>query len=91
MSKGKRHTKLASLSLTYEDIAKVWWFADKDRRSFSWVAREAIARGLPLLCKDRNFPHPPEFEDDDAALKFIEKHRPGNSKEKSGNNLNDLP
>ena len=86
-----RHTKLASISLTHQDIAQVWWLADKDNRSFSWVAREAIARGLPLLCKDRNFSAPPEFKDDAEALEFIEKHRPGNSKGKSGSNLDDLP
>jgi len=91
MSKGKRHTKLASISLTFEDIAQIWWLANKDSRSFSWVAREAIARGLPLLCKDKNFSSPPEFKDDDDALEFIEKHRSGNSKEKPGSNLNDLP
>ena len=83
MSKGKCHTKLASISLTYEDIAQIWWLANKDSRSFSWVAREAIARGLPLLCKDKNFPTPPEFTDE-KAQEFIEQHRSGGDKATSG-------
>lgn len=61
MSRGPKRTKLATFSLGLEDIAQLKWLAEQDDRSISWVAREAIQLGLPLLCKQKGLKPPPSI------------------------------
>jgi len=67
MSRGPKRTKLATFSLGLEDIAQLKWLADQDDRSISWVAREAIQLGLPLLCKQKGLKPPPSISSQETA------------------------
>jgi len=67
MSKGPKRTKLATFSLGLEDIAQLKWLAEQDDRSISWIAREAIQLGLPLLCKKKGLTPPPSIFSQETA------------------------
>lgn len=49
MSSGPKKTKIVTVSLNLETLAQLRCVAEEDKRSFSWVVREAVALGLPEL------------------------------------------
>jgi hypothetical protein len=72
MSRGRKRTKTTTISMTYQDLARVWWIADLEDRPFSRVCKDALALGLPLLAKRKGIKIPTDLKSLDHAMKFLE-------------------
>jgi hypothetical protein len=73
MSRGKRQITHTTVSLSYKDLAQLWWVADQQGFSLSYLVREAVALGLPALLTKRSLPTPPDFEEPGSAEAFVKK------------------
>lgn len=73
MPKAPKKTKLATVSFGVQDLARVWWVADREDLSFSRVCREAITLGLPALLRKKGIPDPPAFETLGDAEKYLQE------------------
>lgn len=71
MPKAPKKTKLATVSFGVQDLARVWWVADREDLSFSRVCREAISLGLPALLRKKGIPDPPSFDTLEEAENYL--------------------